>query len=287
MKTYYECIPCLLQSIIRLFKNNLIPIDKHKIIIKRILEDLSKKIFSYSPPNIAQRMYKIIKNETGVEDLFKEIKYEYNKICMELYEKLKNRVNCNKNPLYESLKLSIIGNIIDFAPNFTFNLMDTISKFEDRDFAIDKSSLLFDDINNANKILFIGDNCGEIVFDKLFIEIINHRNIIYAVRGKPILNDSTQEDADFVSMTNVAKVIDTGTDIPGVDFGQSSSDFIINYRTADFIISKGQGNYESLCEIDNKKIYFLLMAKCDLVAKQLGVKKGDLIVMSNKNIRRT
>ncbi len=281
MKTYYECIPCLLQSIIRLFKNGLIKEDKHEIIIKKIFEYLLKESFDYSPPKIAQEMYKIVKNETGNKDPYKEIKYKYNKLCMDIYEKLKNKIINNKKPIYETLKLSIIGNIIDFAPNHSFNLIETISKLESIEFAINDSKNLFNDIKNANSILFLGDNSGEIVFDKLFLETINHPNVIYAVRGKPILNDSTIEDADFVGITKLAKIIDTGIDFPGIDFEQSSSEFKKIYKDTDFIISKGQGNYESLNEIKNKKIYFLLMAKCDPVAHQLGVKKGDIVVVGN------
>jgi len=284
MKTYYECIPCLLQSIIRLFKNGLVSKKKQEIIIKKALRDLSKNAFNYSPPNIAQKMYKIVKNKTGNKDPYKDIKYKYNKLCLGFYKELKNKVDRNINPFYEALKLSVIGNIIDFGTNHSFNLIETISTYEDIDFAIDDSGLLFNDIKNANSILFLGDNTGEIVFDKIFLETINHSNVYYAVRGMPILNDSTKEDANFVGINKLVKVIDTGTDFPGIDFKQSSSEFKKIYTDADLIISKGQGNYESLSEVKNKRIYFLLMAKCNIVASQLGVKKGDIVVVSNNKI---
>lgn len=283
MKTYYECIPCLLQSIIRLFENGQIQEVKKEIIIKKILEDLSKKAFNYSPPNLAQRMYKIIKKETENNDPYKEVKYKCNKLCMKIYDNLKERIIKSKNPRYSALKLSVLGNIIDYGPNHSFNLLETVSIFEDINFSIDDSSHLFNDIKNSDNILFLGDNAGEIVFDKLFLEILNHSKINYVVRGLPILNDSTQSDSKLIGMNEIAHVIDTGIDFPGIDLEQSSSELKNAFKSADFIISKGQGNYESLCDFKDKTIYFLLMAKCNPVAKQLGVKEGDIVVVQNNN----
>jgi uncharacterized protein with ATP-grasp and redox domains len=284
MRTSYECIPCLLQSIIRLFKNNLIKEDKREIIIKKILEDLAKESLDCSPPAIAQKMYGIIKKETENEDPYKAIKRKYNKLCLGIYEKLKNKVKNNKKPMYEALKLSIVGNIIDFGPNHSFSLIEKVAELENINLRVDDSKNLFNDIKNARSILFLGDNAGEIVFDRLFLETINHPNVIYAVRGMPILNDSTKEDASVCGMNKLVKVIDTGTDFPGIDLEQSSSEIKNVYKDADLIIAKGHGNYESLCEVINKKIYFLLIAKCDLVAKQLGVKKDDIVAVSNNGI---
>ena len=167
MKTYYECIPCLLQSIIRLFKNGLVKAETKEIIIKKVLADLSKESLNQSPPSIAQKIHKIVKDNTGNEDPYKEVKYKYNKLCLEIYERLKNEVMNNNNPTYKALKLSVIGNIIDFGPNDSFNLLETISKLESIDFAIDDSRNLFNDIKNAHCILFLGDNAGETVFDRV------------------------------------------------------------------------------------------------------------------------
>jgi uncharacterized protein with ATP-grasp and redox domains len=278
MKTYYECIPCILQSIIRLFNNGIIQKNKQEIILKIILKHLSNISLNKTPPKIAQEIHKIIRKEINNKDPYKKIKHKYNKLCLDKYNILKDKIKKSDNPLYESLKLAVIGNIIDFGPNHTFNLTKQINKFKDINFAIDDSKKLFKDIKSTKTILYLGDNAGEIIFDRLFLENINHNNVFFAVRGKPVLNDVTREDADFAEINKIAKIIDTGTDIPGIDIKESSDEFKRCFNNADLIISKGQGNYESLSDIKNKNIYFLLMAKCDLVANHLKVKKGEIVI---------
>ncbi len=278
MKTYYECIPCLLQSIIRLFNNGVIPKNKHEILLRKILSYLSNINLNYSPPKIAQEIHRLIRKEINNKDPYKKIKHKYNKLCLDKYNNLKQKIENSEKPLYEALKLAVIGNVIDFGPNHSINLNKQINKFKDINFAIDDSNKLFKDIKKAKTILYLGDNSGEIIFDKLFLEFINHDNVFFAVRGKPVLNDATKEDAEYAEIGKIAKIIDSGTDIPGTDLKESSVEFKKIFKNADLIISKGQGNYESLSDIKNKNIYFLLMAKCDLVAEQLKVKKGEIVV---------
>lgn len=278
MKTFYDCIPCMLNTTIKLFKNNIIPEDKHKIIFKKVLSLLAEDNFDLSPPKIAQKIHKIIREESGINDPYKDVKHEYNKLCLEVYDSLESKISNDKDPFKEALKLAILGNIIDFGANHSFNLRESINTLDKMQFAIDESESLFYNIKKAEIILYIGDNAGEVVFDKLFLKKIDHPNIYFAVRGAPIINDITIEDAEFAGIGAYANIIDTGQDIPGVDPETASSTFKDIYNRADLIISKGQGNYESLNEVYGKNIYFLLMVKCELVAEQLGVKKGDIIV---------
>ena len=281
MKTYYECIPCMLHSIIRLFKDGIIQKNKQEIILKKILKHLSSICLNKTPPKIAQEIHKIIRKEINNKDPYKKIKHKYNKLCLDKYNFLNVKIKKSNNPLYEALKLAVIGNVIDFGPNHTFNLTKQINNFCDINFAIDDSKKLFRDIKNAKTILYLGDNAGEIIFDRFFLEYINHNNVFFAVRGKPVLNDVTREDAKFAKIDKIAKIIDTGIDIPGINLEESSIEFKKYFNQADLIISKGQGNYESLSDINYKKIYFLLMAKCDLVANQLKVNKGEIVIEKN------
>ena len=282
MKICYDCIPCLLHSIIKLFNNGVVQEDKQEYIFKKILKLLSEENFNYSPPKIAQQIHRIIRQVSNNPDPYKEIKQKYNNLCLDMYEDLKIKINNSDNSFFMGLKLAILGNIIDFGLNHSFNLVDTIGRLNKIHFAIDNSQNLFNDIKKAKSILYIGDNAGEIVFDKILLEIINHPDLYFSVRGAPVINDITREDAYFIGIDKIAKLIDTGTDIPGVDLDTSSAEFKDVFKKVDLVISKGQGNYESLCDIkDKKEIYFLLMVKCDLVAKQVGVKKGDIIVKEN------
>ena len=134
-------------------------------------------------------------------------------------------------------------------------------------------------INNAKQILYLGDNAGEIVFDKLFIEHLPKEKIIFAVRGKPVINDATMKDAEDIGLTDILKVIDNGSGYPGTVLQSCSEEFQEVFNGADLIISKGQGNYETLSE-NRQNIFFLLKIKCDIVARDLNGNVGDFVVLN-------
>jgi uncharacterized protein with ATP-grasp and redox domains len=180
-----------------------------------------------------------------------------------------------------ALRLAIAADVIDFGPEHQLDFMETINRAVHAEFAIDDSHALRKDLEKAKSVLYIGDNCGEIVLDKLFLKIIRHPNVCFVVRGSPILNDATVADAALVKMEEVAKVITTGDDAPGVVWETASDEFKRHWHQADVIIAKGQGNLEGLMEI-SQNIYFLLITKCDVIAKHIGVKVGDFVVMGSR-----
>jgi uncharacterized protein with ATP-grasp and redox domains len=157
-------------------------------------------------------------------------------------------------------------------------LHSTIDKVLNSDFAIDDSLELKRALSEAKTVLYLGDNCGELVFDKLFIETIMHPNLIYAVRGEPVINDVTLEDACYVGMDRVADLVSNGYDAPSTLLEHCSPEFLEVFNRADVIISKGQGNLEGLLGKTDKEVYFLLMVKCEVIADALGVKKGGFVV---------
>jgi len=178
------------------------------------------------------------------------------------------------------LRLSIAGNIIDFGANDNFNLLGTLDRVLSNDFAIDHSGSLREKIEKAKTILYLGDNAGEIVFDKYFIQIIDHPGLTYVVRGSPIINDATMKDAEFTGMNDVANVITNGYDAPSTVLNKSSEQFRKYFKDADLIISKGQGNLEGLLPLNDSRIFFLLMVKCDVIAESLNVKKDSFVVFN-------
>jgi uncharacterized protein with ATP-grasp and redox domains len=186
----------------------------------------------------------------------------------------------SSDPFITALRLAIAGNVIDFAASQNFNLENTISRSLKSDFAIDHSELLRRAINNADSILYLGDNAGEIVFDKLFIQAMNHKRIIYAVRGMPVINDATMEDADYIGMKEVAKVISNGYDAPSTIVDKSSDEFKSYFYSAGLIIAKGQGNLEGLLHLNDKRIFFLLMVKCNVMAEFLKVEKDSFVAFN-------
>ena len=132
--------------------------------------------------------------------------------------------------------------------------------------------------------MYLGDNAGEIVFDKLLIETIGNKNVTYVVRSAPILNDVTINDAKEVGIDNVAEVISSGYDAPSTVLSKSGTTFLNKYLSADLIISKGQGNLEGLLYENDPRIFFILMAKCDVIAETLKVNKGSFLVYNKEKI---
>jgi len=137
-------------------------------------------------------------------------------------------------------------------------------------------------VNSAKKILYLGDNTGEIVFDRLLIEQLSPDRVTYVVRGAPVINDATMIDAENTGMTKMVRVIENGTDAPGTILSICSDNFLEYFNSTDLIISKGQGNYETLSEED-KNIFFLFKAKCRIAARDAGCELGDIVVLKKEH----
>jgi len=280
MKTHFDCIPCMLNGLINLFKQELIEEKYHKTVMKEVLSYYSNINYEESPLLTNRNLHRVIRKISNNPDPYKKLKDHMNKEAVKYCEKYKEFVLKSENPLDKALRIAVAGNIIDFGPGHSIDIEKTIEKILNEDFAIDDSPELFNDIKKAKNILYLADNTGEIVFDKLFLEIIGRADITFVVRNAPILNDATMEDVKFFGIDKLVKVMTNGDDAPGTLLDYTSPEFKELFDKADLIISKGQGNFEGLSEIKGKNIYFLLMIKCQIIAEDLGLKKGDYIVKS-------
>jgi uncharacterized protein with ATP-grasp and redox domains len=190
------------------------------------------------------------------------------------------------DPLKAAMMFSAVGNAIDLAPDL--RMQDIYKKHMEmigRGFAWDDYELLHKKLTRSRSLLYLGDNAGEIVWDKILIEELVETfdvDITYAVRGFPILNDVTMEDAHFVGLDKVVKVVSNGFDAPGTLLDRCSEEFLKNYKTSDLILSKGQGNYESLSE-QHRPIFFLLNVKCSVIAGDILCNVGDLVLKARPN----
>ncbi len=278
----YRCFFCFARAFERLLeKENLSPEEK-KCFAQDMFGLFNNRKSDFSIPMISRELHVLLKQYSKNSDPYKEIKKQSNDLVLGMYPDLKEILFQSENKFETALRLAIAGNIIDYGIGNHFDLQGTIDKVLNSEFAIDDSLELKQAISEAKTVLYLGDNCGELVFDKLFIEIIMHPNLIYAVRGAPVINDATMADARYVGMDIVADVISNGYDAPSTILEHCSAEFLEVFNRADVIISKGQGNLEGLFGKTNKEVYFLLMVKCEVIADALGVKKGDFVVRKNK-----
>ena len=231
-------------------------------------------------------MITLIKKITNETDPYKHVKKKSNNLVLKMYSALKKRVKNSKDPLETALRLSIAGNIIDYGINEQFNLKETIKEVLTKKFAIYDYIQFKDALKNSKTLLCFIDNAGEIVLDKLLVETILEEkkleNIVFVVKGGPIINDATLEDTLYTGLNLLPKtsflVISNGEEGTGpVRNSNAVKDWINKY---DLVVSKGQGNYEGLSEFHG--IFFMLMAKCPLVASDLEAEVGDIILKHNK-----
>lgn len=274
-----RCKDCLLRTYQRLFDKFKIPASKQHDFLKYFRELIKTCDFA-TTPEIQRELRIRFCSISGIDDPFAEEKAESNRIASVLYTEWKPKVLASDDPFELALRLSIAGNIMDYGANNRFDIHQTIEYVNAVDFAIDHTNLLHNAIIQAKTILYLGDNAGEIVFDKLFLETINHPGVTYAVRGGITLNDVTFKDAELIEMNTVARVISNGFDAPSTVIARSSAEFLAEYHSADLIISKGQGNLEGLIDENDPRIFFLLMVKCDLMAEKLNVVKGSFVVFN-------
>lgn len=285
MKTFYDCIPCFIKQTLDVARLSSPGDDViHGEIIKSVLNEIINIDMATAPPVVARDCHRIIKRLTGIIDPYKAVKDKFNSEAMALYPQLKAYIENADDKFSMAVKIAIAGNIIDFGHrsiNDDLKLVDSVKEVIEQEPAINHIDYLKDQIDKASKILYIADNAGEIVFDKAFIEYIMPKNIIFAVRKYPIINDANYEDAKTVGLTDIVNVIDNGTDVPGTYLTDCSHEFKQEFYSADLIISKGQGNYETLSD-ENQNIVFLLRAKCACVAEDIGCKVNDILVISKK-----
>ncbi|MBN1408698.1 MAG: DUF89 family protein [Calditrichaceae bacterium] len=276
MKTYLDCIPCMMEQALQ--TGRIATSDESKI--KKLLDAVGDKIkdipLNNTPPETATFIYQKIKEITGVNDPYKTIKEQNIRQVIELYPYLQELVNKSDDPLLMAIRLAIAGNVIDYGAHRHFHIEDEIEKSIDQDFAVFDYDKFQNDLKKAKAVLYLGDNAGESVFDKLLIETMG-KPVTYVVREEPIINDVTMEDAINSGIHEVAEIISSGAYTPAIILKLCTDDFIEKFNEADLVISKGQGNYEGLSEVD-RPVFFLLKAKCELIARELKISKGAIVL---------
>jgi uncharacterized protein with ATP-grasp and redox domains len=228
---------------------------------------------------MGQYIHRKIREFTGVADPYRKVKDHFNHLIKELYPQLKARVKVSAKPLEMAVRLAIAGNIIDCGVNG--NLKDIAiaqsidhALIEPLEGPLPEFSAA---IGQAERILYLADNAGEIFFDRLLIEQMALDKVTVVVKASPIINDATLSDAQAAGLTDIVEIIDNGSDAPGTILDDCSQAFRSRFEQADLIVAKGQGNYETLSDVE-KDIFFVLKAKCPVIAKHLGCEVGSLVL---------
>jgi len=243
-----------------------------------------------TPPEIAQQVYRIVAEITGNSDPYREAKQSANQSAMSLYARMQDLVDYSDNKLESACKLAIAGNAIDLGARAEFGSMVSIIEdsfgyiLDQKHYRQFKAS-----VDRSDLILYLADNAGEIVFDRILIEQllqIKKLKIVLAVREKPVINDATLNDALQVGLSEVATVISNGSDAPATILSQCSPKMRGYYQAADLIISKGQGNYESLSD-RSENIFFLFKVKCPVIARDSGYDIDRPVLISSTVLNNT
>ncbi len=283
MQTHLDCIPCFLHQSLEAARMATADESKHEQVMKQIMEYLGSIDFTKSPPEISRGVHAIVKQVTGIKDPYQQVKKQANEEAQKQLPQLKKMIDEASDPLLMAVKLSIIGNVVDFGTMNRYNVMDIIENIASHPFDDAGYTLFKRRLEQASTVLFLADNTGEIVFDRLLIQQLHHKNksITYVVKNNPIINDATKTDAEDVGIDEFAHIVtgDEGTSYssPGLVLKYTSKTFTKLLKESDLVISKGQGNYEALNDLD-REIFFLLMVKCPLVSKSIGIEVGTMVL---------
>jgi uncharacterized protein with ATP-grasp and redox domains len=276
VKTQLECFPCFLSQALNTAKRVTTKKEKIHNIMKQVCLFLPTMPLDVTPSEFGREVYRIVSAVTGIEDPFQEIKKLHTQQALKLYPRLKELIQSSEDPLLTAIRISIAGNVIDFGTTAKFDMEKDLAVILKMDFAVDHYLAFCKTLKKAEKILFIGDNAGETVFDCLLIEELG-KPVTYAVRERPIINDAIFEDAVEAGIDKVAEILSSGCDAPGCILSLCSAEFLDLYHSSDLIISKGQGNYEGLSD-EIRPIFFLLKAKCPVVASDINVPLGSILL---------
>jgi uncharacterized protein with ATP-grasp and redox domains len=283
VRTELECLPCFFRQISRTLAYAGVNGDRGRAITRKAGSIIESASFEQAPARVSTLLHRLIRTESGV-DPYQKIKETYNRIALEKLRDVR-RMAHGRDRLAGSVRAAIAGNVIDFG---IYDNVDLDRALRDA-FEMPLSETDYADfaraVQKASRVLYLCDNAGEIVFDLVLIETLRElgKKVVAVVKGMPVINDATLEDALATGLHGFAsEVIDNGNDGIGTLLELCSERFLQEYRSADLIISKGQANYETLVQERDARTFFLFMVKCQVVAKDLQRKNGDIILLANR-----
>lgn len=284
MKIHPDCRPCLIKQMETTARAAGADEETVREVARQAALELERVWDSHlSPPAVSAPLYQFTGRLCGAEDPFLAVKVRYTHEALKLLPELERMVGEASDPFDAAVRVSIAGNVIDFGTGEhgeTIDLDRTLSSFMEKSFYIDDSAALKEEVSGARTVLYIGDNAGETVFDRPLLKMLSGSEVVYAAREGAIINDANVRDATLAGVHLHARLLSSGSEAPGVILEECSASFKDVYERSDVIISKGQGNFETLTENPpDGRTFMLFTVKCPVAADHLGAGVGDMIVM--------
>ncbi len=275
MKTYFECFPCFLEQALRACRFMGLESGKTRGVINAVAEMIPSVPEESAPPETGRLVYRVISKISGSPDPYRGVKDKNTEGALKLYPDMKKMVDNAEDRLAAAVRIAAAGNVIDCGVSGSYSVEEEVGRILENRFAVFDIDAFRQGLEDTERILYMGDNAGECVFDRVLIEELK-KPVTYVVREKPVINDATAQDAEAAGIDRVAEIVSSGTDAPGTVLSTCSREFLEMLGSPFLKISKGQGNYEALSgRIDG--IFFLLKAKCHVVARDLDVPQGKFV----------
>ena len=280
MRLYLDCVPCFIRQALEAARGAGLDEDASRRLLERTLALAARLDWSLPPPLVGREIHRAVRELAGDPDPYLARKVRATEEALAVLPRVEERIRRSRRPFLEALRYSIAGNVIDLGAKAGPNA-DARAALEAACSArLDEEAAgRFEQaVRRASRILFIADNAGEIVLDRPLLERMGREKVTVAVRGGPVINDATLEDAERAGLAGRFRLLSSGSDTPGTWLPDCSEEFRRLFEEADLVVAKGQGNYETLSGAACDKVYFLLMAKCPVAAADLGVEVGCFVV---------
>ena len=284
MKATLDCLECVAKQALRAARIATDDTATQRKILDETLARIPGMDTEDSPASLSMTAYQLAAKHSGKADPYAALKKSQNELALSLESAMRQRIRESDDPLVTALHLAAAGNVIDLGilDSHEIDIETVIEEVLHERFAVDHTDALRASLESCEDLLYLLDNAGEIVFDKLLIEELKKVTTVTAVvKGAPMLNDVIHEDAELVGLTEVCKVIDNGGAFIGSPLNQVPQSFLDRMAAADVIIGKGQGNYETIDDFDGN-VFLILRAKCEIIAKHMGVRFGQVALISTR-----
>jgi damage-control phosphatase, subfamily I len=279
MRVFLDCLPCFLRQALEAARRVTDDERSQRAVLDAVAALMPNLPLDATPIDLGRQVHRVVRQVTGVDDPYREAKRRDNDRVLALLPQLRRRIASSSDPLRTALMLAAAGNAIDLAISSRVDLELAIERGLENDEGMVDYPSFRAALLRGGDLLYLGDNAGEIVFDRLVVEqlVAMGVRVTFAVRGRPIINDATLEDAREVGMDRLAEVVSSGSDGPGTALGACDPEFVELFGRSRLILAKGQGNFEGLSD-ERAPLFFLLMVKCPVVARELRAPIGRTLL---------